>query len=57
MVTVLRRCHLGGNHGFLTVDCDVIHFDAAFDQEFFGVAVGQPVSEVPTSMFTSGENR
>ena len=30
------------------VDGDVIDFDPAFDQDFFGVAVGQSFAEVPT---------
>ncbi len=29
------------------VDGDVIQLDAAFDQEFFDVSVGESVSEVP----------
>ena len=29
------------------MDRDVIDFDATFDQEFFGVAVREPLSEVP----------
>jgi hypothetical protein len=31
-----------------SVDRDVIYFDATFGHEFFNVAVGQSVSEVPT---------
>jgi hypothetical protein len=30
------------------VDGDVIDFDTALDQEFFGIAVGESVAEVPT---------
>ena len=32
----------------LAADRDVIDFDDAFGQEFFDVAVGESVSEIPT---------
>ena len=30
-----------------SVDCDVIYLDPTFDQQFFDVAKGEPVSEIP----------